>query len=235
MTASKEKKKYNVRVPKIPGEQKTWTFTLSFSGMITAIGSAAVALTLFFILGLLVGRGYQPEQSVPHLAALMPDQHGAANATKGPSVLKAEELTYPETLSKAPKQVGQTEEPEAEKPKPKVTKKAEPAKNAPKTEQAAPAAKPEAQPASGQKIYDYTYQAASFRKEDMAESLRAKLAGAGLNAILESADTAKGAWYRVLIKHRGTPDSTDSMKAVLGKFGISRPLMKRKKLVATKQ
>lgn len=235
MTASKEKKKYNVRVPKMPGEQKTWTFTLSLSGMITVLGSVGVALSLFFILGLLVGRGYQPEQSVPQLAAIMPSQHGAANATKAPSVLKAEELTYPETLAKAPKQVGQPEEAEPEKPKPTTTKKAKPATTAPKAEQAAPAAKPEAQAAAGQKIYDYTYQAASFRKQDMAKSLRTKLAGAGLNAVLESADTAKGTWYRVLVRHRGTPDSTAAMKSTLNKFGIARPLMKRKKLVAPAQ
>lgn len=211
----------------MPGEQKTWTFTLSLSGMITACGTAAVALTLFFILGLLVGRGYRPEQSVPQLADIMPEKHGT---TKVPSVLKAEELTYPETLAKAPLQVGQKEEePPAQKAvqqkktppqKTKAKKGEQPKKTEPKKK------------LQQQKVYDYTYQAASFRKEDMAQALHKKLAGAGLNPAIESATTGKGMWFRVVIKHRGTPDSTATMKATLAKFGITRPLMKRKKLVS---
>ncbi len=232
MAANKEKN-YNVRVPKIPGEHKTWTFTLSLSGMITAVGTVCVVLALFFILGLLVGRGYQPEQSVPHLADIMPSNHGAANATKAPAakVLKVEDLTYPETLAKAPKQVGQTaDEPSKKTPAPKKATAAKPTQKQAKSTTTAQQA-----PRAGQKIYDYVYQVASFRKQDMADSLSNKLSGAGLNAAIESAATSKGKWFRVVVKHRGTPDSTSAMKSALAKFGISRPLMKRKKLVSSTQ
>lgn len=224
-------KKYNVRMPKIPGEQKTWTFTLTMPGMITAVGSALVALTLFFILGLLVGRGYRPEQNVPPLAQIMPKQeHGAlvTNATEPVKVLTAQELTYPETLAQQP----------AERPEQRAAEAAPGAQQVkpPKpVADKAPAKAAQAAPKPGDKIYDYAYQAASFRKKDMAEDLRAKLAGAGLNTAIQTAETSKGTWYRVMIKHRGTPDSTNGMKAVLNRFGIGKPLMKQKKLVSTVQ
>lgn len=229
MTANNEN--YNVRMPKMPGEHKTWTFTLSMPGLITACGSALVALTLFFILGLLVGRGYQPEKNIPQLAAHMP----GTSTEPETKVLKAEELTYPETLAKQPKgPVKEEEAAEQKKEKQAADKKASTAE-APK----AAAKKAEAEKAktlkAGEKVYDYAYQAASFRKEEMAVSLRDKLVAAGLNVSIESAETGKGSWFRVLVNHRGTPESTNQMKAVLSRFGIERPLMKRKKLVGTAQ
>lgn len=226
----KTEKKYNVRMPKIPGEQKTWTFTLSMSGMITACGCTVVALTLFFILGLLVGRGYRPEQKVPHLAEMMPKQeHGALvtppEEAREDKVLTAQELTYPETLSKQPAVAVPREtaskQPDKTKATPQKPVKQQPAKQASPT------------PKTGEKIYDYTYQAASFRKEGMAATLKTKLANAGLKAAIETAETGKGTWYRVVVHHRGTPDSTNTMKGILAKFGIKRPLMKKKKLFKT--
>ncbi len=228
---AEQKKRYTLRMPKIPGEQKTWTFTLSMPGMVTAVGSAMVVLTLFFILGLLVGRGYRPEQQVPQLAEIMPKQeHGALvnNATE-PKVLTAQDLTYPETLAKKPEQPMRLEETVAAKQPPSPVKKP-----AQKLKKPAPAPKA-AQPHSGDKIYDYVYQAASFRKRGMAEDLRGKLAGAGLNAAIQEAETGKGTWYRVVINHRGTPQSTGQMKAVLNRFGIGKPLMKKKTFVKIAQ
>ncbi|WP_147819578.1 SPOR domain-containing protein [Salidesulfovibrio onnuriiensis] len=225
-------KKYSVRMPKIPGEQKTWTFTVTMPGMITAVGSALVALTLFFILGLLVGRGYRPEQNVPPLAQIMPKQeHGAlvTNATEPVKVLTAQDLTYPETLTQQPAERPRQEEPQAVTPAQQV----KPPKPVPA--QAPKEAAKVAAPKTGEKIYDYVYQAASFRKEDMAADLRAKLAGAGLNTAIQTAETSKGTWYRVVVNHRGTPDSTNGMKAVLNRFGIGKPLMKKKTLVGNAQ
>lgn len=234
-------KKFKMRVPKMPSEQKTWTFTLSMPGMITAVGTAMVALTLFFILGLLVGRGYRPEQNVPQLAEIMPKQeHGALvnNGTAPDKVLTPQELTYPETLAQKP--VDPAQKAALEKAEEAKQQAAAERKAAQKAGQAA--AKTEekstvttAPPAPGDKIYDYTYQAASFRKQAMAEDLRAKLAGAGLNTAIQTAETAKGTWHRVLVNHRGTPDSTNAMKGVLSRFGINKPLMKKKKLFKTVQ
>lgn len=219
------------RMPKVPGEKKTWTFKLTVPGLVCSAGMAGLALTLFFILGLLVGRGYRVEENVPRLAAMMPDKHGAEQTnTDGaspeiPEVLKPEELSYPDTLSQPPvKNRAEAPEPEKTAPKPQPEKAATPkAKPEPV---AAPAPKP------GEKVYDYVYQAASFRERSMAQSLSGKLVKAGLDSRVEAGETSSGTWYRVVIMHRGTPDSTASMKAVLDRFGIGKPLMKQKKPVA---
>ncbi|GAB7023241.1 SPOR domain-containing protein [Salidesulfovibrio brasiliensis] len=220
------------RMPKVPGERKTWTIKITVPGLVCSIGMAGLALTLFFILGLLVGRGYRVEENVPRIAAMMPDSEKAVQVDdKGqplpevPEVLKPEDLSYPDNLSKAPAKP-KTEEPKPE-PAPKETP--EPEKKA-ETE---PAQKPEqpAAPKPGEKIFAYVYQAASFRDQAMAREFADKLSGAGLDAEVQSGETSNGTWYRVLVNHTGTPDSTGGMKAILSRFGVKRPLMKQKKPV----
>lgn len=220
------------RMPKVPKEPKVWNIRLTVPGLVCGIGVSGLALTLFFILGLLVGRGYRVEEKVPRLAAMMPEQpvavseHGPkAEKDSDREVLKPEDLSYPDTLSKAPA-----------KPEPKKPEKTEPAEKKPEKKAAdkKQAAKPEKKtaPAVGENVYDYVYQAASFRDRDMAMELAAKINRAELTSRVEAFETSSGNWYRVMVLHRGTPESTDSMKAVLEKFGIDKPLMKQKEPVA---
>lgn len=220
-------------MPKVPGEKKTWTFKLTVPGLVCSVGVAGLALTLFFILGLLVGRGYRVEENVPRIAAMMPDAPDAVETAHGekalpdvPEVLKPEELSYPDTLSKAPAK----SKPEP-KPQPKPEQKAE-TKAPAKKEKAEPeAAEQKTAPKPGEKIYAYIYQAASFRDETMATDFAGKLSGAGLKTEVQSGETSNGTWYRVLVHHTGTPESTGTMKDTLARFGVKRPLMKQKKPV----
>ncbi|WP_018123803.1 SPOR domain-containing protein [Desulfovibrio oxyclinae] len=228
--------KQTPRMPKVPKEPKVWNLRLTVPGLICGIGISGLALTLFFILGLLVGRGYRVEEKVPRLAAMMPEQpvavseHGAKADNDGDrEVLKPEDLSYPENLSKAPA-----------KPKPKKPEKPEPSEKKVE-EKAEKKAAEKSEPAqqeknaavtAGENVYDYVYQAASFRDRDMAMKLAAKINKAQLVSRVEAFETSSGNWYRVMVLHRGTPESTESMKSVLEKFGISKPLMKQKKPVA---
>lgn len=220
------KRKYQVKFPKLDAKNKTYTFTLSLPGLVSAIGGAVVALTFFFVLGILIGRGYRPEADVPQLARIMPSKvHGQVQAVapEQPEVLKAEELDYPEQLAKAPQQ------PLAPKPKAQPEPKAA-SRPAPKPEaeaKALPAAKAQTEQ-PGAPVYAYVYQAASFRKLDMAEKLRKQLAAAGLNSQIQSAEAKGTTWYRVNVLHTGTEASTSTMKAALAQFKIRKPLLRGK-------
>ncbi|MGE4421813.1 MAG: SPOR domain-containing protein [Pseudodesulfovibrio sp.] len=229
--------KYKVKVPKLNAARKKYDFSLSLSGMISITGVGVLALTFFFVMGILIGRGYRPEADVPPLKELMPDaEHGQLTAeNKPPKVLTLEELDYQDRLKASPQQMLDGPDETKAKPEPKAVAAPE-AKPAPKPEAkpatlAEPAQSETVKPAPaqpGEAVFDYVYQVASFRKADMANGLRDKLAAAGLNARVESGEAKGSTWHRVQVLHHGTPASTAEMKATLAKFGIAKPLLKKK-------
>ena len=233
-----EEKSYKVKIPRLNAGNRTFSFTLSLSGLISAVGGGMLALTFFFVLGVLIGRGYRPESDVPQLAVLMPEsasQMEEAQTEPPPDeILRSDQLDYPKDLAQtpglskgadvkadtpvpAPKPVSKPVEPATPKPAPKPEVRPEPAPTQPVS-------------ASGEQMYDYVYQAASFRQEKLAQDLRDKLIQAGLDAMVSSGDAGGSTWYRVMVKHQGTPTSTDSMREALAKFGIAKPLLKKKTL-----
>lgn len=222
--------KFKVKIPKLGASNKTYDFSLSLPGMISAVGAGVLALTFFFVMGILIGRGYRPEADVPPLQEIMPtNQHGQiAEQIEPPEILKPEELEYPERLKETPEaRMAESAAPAAPKP----TKK--PQGETKQTQQTAPApkqVKPTEKPAATQQgpVYDYTYQVASFRDQKAAEGLKDKLAAAGLRMAVQSGDVKGKTWYRVNVLHHGTPASTGAMKAVLAQHGIAKPLLKKK-------
>jgi len=233
-----------IKVKKPPMQAKTFTFTLSLPGLISAVGSGILALTFFFVMGILIGRGYRPEADVPRLGELMPSkEHGqlSEDQPEKPEILKAEELGYPDRLKASPDKI-------MEESLDEPLSKATPEKTAPRTETTPPVQAPapvavapaETTPepaapapapadATGEPVYDYVYQVASFRKVEMADALAAQLKSAGLTAVVASGDVQGSTWHRVQVRHHGTPASTEAMKAALTKFGINKPLLKSKK------
>ncbi|QJB56377.1 SPOR domain-containing protein [Pseudodesulfovibrio sp. zrk46] len=232
MADKKKDSKFKVKIPKLNASQKTYDFSLSLPGMISAVGAGVLALTFFFIMGILIGRGYRPETDVPQLNEIMPSkQHGQVAEQPKPEILKPEELEYPERLKEKPEtMMAET----APAPAPKPVAKPEP-KPEPKVEaKPADAEKPETftpEVNYGEPVFDYVYQVASFKKADMADALSAKLVAAGLRTNISSGDVKGTTWHRVQVLHHGTPASTNDMKAVLAKFGIKKPLLKKKKAV----
>jgi len=238
--ADKKEPKYKIKVPKLNATKKSYDFSLSLPGMISLVGVSVLALTFFFVMGILIGRGYRPEADIPQLQPIMPSQeHGTvAEKAEPPKVLTPEELEYPERLKATAEQVmdqqpvDPAKKPEVKKPetaKPEKAK-AEAAKPVqPKAEEPAKVVELETTPAKpGEAQFDYIYQVASFKQADMAEALSAKLNASGLKSAVQ-AGTAKGTtWHRVQVFYRGTPASTNDMKAVLTKHGMGKPLLKKK-------
>jgi hypothetical protein len=227
---------HKVKIPKLNKPGRTWDFSLSMPGMISAVGAGILALTFFFVMGILIGRGYRPEADVPPLGEFMPgSEHGQlAEEQAKPTILTAEELEYPERLKASPDMIMDTQPeppaPPATKPAPTETTKPEPAQAAKPA--ATSAAKPEsakpAQEQSGEPVFDYVYQAASFRKVEMAQALADKLTAAGLRTTVDSGEANGSTWHRVHVLHHGTPASTADMKTILSRFKIDKPLLKKK-------
>lgn len=231
-----------MKIPKIPGEARTFTFTLTLPGLISVAGIAVLALTGFFIIGILIGRGYQPEQDVPELAKIMPTpQEEVAKATEPETeVLKPEELQFTEELTRSAEEVNATVEEEAQAEAVEQAQESEAGK-VEVPEKAARVEKPEPEsPAKslseaakdrkpGEQIFDYVYQVASFKEGAMADAFAAKLEKAGFKTGKESVQAGNGTWHRVLVLFQGTPDETDILKAGLKEFKIKKPLMRSKK------
>ena len=223
MAHSKESK-YKIKVPKLGGGKKSYDFSLSLPGMISTVGAGVLALTFFFVMGILIGRGYRPEVDIPQLKPIMPSkEHGQIVKQEPPRVLTSEELGYPDRL-KAPAEsiMDQPVKPEEKKIKPKAKVKTIRTKTI-KSEVFEPTpAKP------GEPVYEYVYQVASFRKVEMAEALSKKLVSSGLRTAISAVDARGSTWYRVQVLYQGTPVSTGEMKAVLAKYNIGKPLLKKK-------
>lgn len=232
MAEKKKKSKFKVSMPKVDAS-KTYDFSLSLPGMISSVGAGVLALTFFFVMGILIGRGYRPESDVPQLGQIMPTkQHGQLTEEPAkPEILKAEDLEYADRLKSDPAKI--MDQQPTEPKKPELAKPTQPAQQAekPKAEtKPEPAYTPEV-PKPGEAVFNYVYQAASFRKAEMAQSLAAKLSASGLKTNIQAGDVKGSTWHRVQVLHHGTPESTAAMKAVLAKHGIPKPLLKKKTAV----
>ncbi|CCO23144.1 SPOR domain-containing protein [Maridesulfovibrio hydrothermalis] len=228
-------------------QEKTYSFTFTVPEIIGLCAGGVAALCAFFILGILLGRGYQPEKDMPELAMMMPSQSTNKSGEVKGGVLKPEDLQYIDQLKIKPESAVA---PQPKKPKatPPVKKKPAPAKKiqAPveKTQPATQTVKAQKAPSDTEPeveieidnpdepdtpVYHYIYQAASFGSEIRAQEFSSKLVANGLDSYVQSGKGGSRTWYRVFVRHTGTPDSTSIMRKVLTKFGIKKPLLKSKK------
>ncbi|MBG0775547.1 MAG: SPOR domain-containing protein [Desulfovibrionaceae bacterium] len=222
--------------------KRKFTFHFSLTGLICAATVLLLGMVWVFIFGVLVGRGYQPESSVPQLARIMPTAPAARNETTAEAapapVLKAEELQFSERL----KAKAEAAEPPRAAEKSAAAKTA-PAKPAPRTADAAktapvePAAKATASPRAEEAARElpmagafvYVYQCAAFRELSMARSLESRIDAKGYNAGVESSDVKGTTWHRVLVHFTGRPEDTAGLKQALRSLGVKKPIMRSKK------
>ncbi len=74
---------------------KQYTFSLGFGGMAALVTVFTLALCLFFVLGVLVGRGHRPETAVPVVAGIMPKE-SLTRQFKKPFDMEGVELDFRE-------------------------------------------------------------------------------------------------------------------------------------------
>jgi hypothetical protein len=87
-------------VSKQPDGPRKFTFEFTGPGLVSVVVVAVLGIVWVFILGVLVGRGYKPENAVPQVAQIMPSAPAPAQpeSTETPTVLKPEELHFQDTL-----------------------------------------------------------------------------------------------------------------------------------------
>ncbi len=189
---------------------KPFQFHLTWSGLISWGVFSFVVVAWAFILGVLVGRGYQPESVLPMVAEYMPghvDDSQMAPQNQQP-VLRAQELGFFENLQTQPgtkeksdrQQVSVQDQPESEV---RVTRK--------------------------EKSYVYEYQVGAFQRQGQAEALRQDLAKSGLDAHVLPSTVQGTAWYRVLVRHTGSPNDVASFTSRLRQSGIENFFLRSKK------
>ena len=221
---------------------KVFTVVFTATDLIWMGVGAALALTIFFVFGLLVGRGYFPAQEEYLVQGQM---HPAEQQPQvEPEVLRAEELTYPERISE-------------QRPKPKpamaanATAVAEPGQEGAGAVNGTTAEMPAEtgeegvaieSPGTGETagtvetpadadelVFNYIYQVAAFKEQAMAQDLSAKLAAKGMTSDIAQGENKGVIWYRVRVLHTGTPPSTRELRDAVFEITKVKPMLVSKK------
>ncbi len=209
---------------------KTYTFICTSAGLMTLVGAAALTLSLFFVLGVLVGRGHRPESAIPPIERMMPKEQPAAAAGPSTEILKAEELQYSDQLAKKGTETQPSKSIDAtERKTPEPAKTPDKAADAKKSTEAKTKAEAKAKAKTGDgPRYDYVYQAGSFPDENQAKAFLKRVKATGLKASIETDTVNAKPLYRVVVSFRGKPLETREIKAKLGTVGVPKPLMRSK-------
>lgn len=198
---------------------------------ITLSGPLLLALSLVlicavawaFFMGLMVGRGQNPGDTLPAMARFLeesPSSHAEADPdpqpdTQGPSgVVPALPVPVP-GVHAAPTGAATKAWPETEpapRPRPK------------------PVAKPTPAPANPRQLYDFVYQAAAFKNNVDASRVQKALTAKGLRASVRRS----GKVYLLVINFRGTQAEADKAMGRLRSEGLGKPMQLARTPVETK-
>lgn len=212
---------------------------------IAALILAFLALSSMFGLGVLVGRGYNPEDNVPALAKIMPSaEKNAADKTAQSAIIPSEELDVLQNLRNAKTATIKTEQrsekstavasaQNTERPKsPSVSTKKN-TKNA-QTQNAVQAALASLGASqaddNSNAVYTFTYQVASVKQEAQAENFTLKLRNKGFAASMEKVNTEKGVWHRIYVSVTGSDKDALALKERLAQQGMAQVFLKQKVL-----
>lgn len=173
-----------------------------------------------FFMGLMVGRGQNPQTSIENLAGLnSPDTTLAAEeapVSPVPDVLEPELEAKPDAATPA-----QAVAPPRNPPKPK------PSPQAKATAQPKPAA--QAKSANAQK-YDYTFQVAALRSQDDAKKMSATLGKNGFRSNVRK----DGRVWLVLLSLRGGSNEVTAMQKKLASLKMGKPMQLSRKEIEQK-
>lgn len=229
------------------------TFRISFFSLIAASAIAVVGLVWVFMLGVMVGRGYTPNDTLPQLTRILPHEEGqnTGEATSTPqiAIIEPEDLTFMDKLKGTAQNTPQadtlkpTQHTSANTPVPFSAS----ANQKPSTKRSATSQIARSQSVSSAPVasatgttstikkqptpeprFDYVYQVAAFKQAAPAEALQKRLEQAGQRADIDIQLRNETTWFLVLVHFRGTPEDIHTLKATLEKFGILKILLRSK-------
>lgn len=200
------------------------TVRISFAGLLAGGIILLIALGWMFAFGVIVGRGYDPEEKLPKLASLLPKQENGQDRNNGrdgeaeePAILKAEELTFMRDL----RLPGTGEAaPPAHTPAPAPAAPSVPAGPAAPAAPPAPGSEQARKPAAGK--YDFVFQVAAFKNSSQSDTLRERLEDEGLRTrmTIDKDNKGKPRWYRVQVILRGTEADAEAVMGILQKVRL---------------
>ncbi|WP_291321248.1 SPOR domain-containing protein [Desulfonatronospira sp.] len=191
-------------------QESRFSLELTPGKTLTLGGFALLAIVWAFILGVFVGRGYNPEEILPDISRILPQKE---EKQEDSVILRPEELEFFDRLRSEPSRTpSAAPEPEPQEPDQPLETAALPPDPVPQAES-----------------FIYTFQVGSFQSMERAGGLQQRLYQEGFSASINRAFAGSEPWYRVLIEVETTPSQIDSFKQRLGEHGIDQPLLRHKR------
>ncbi|WP_028574593.1 SPOR domain-containing protein [Desulfonatronovibrio hydrogenovorans] len=189
---------------------------LNFTRALSLGAFIILAVVWSFILGVFIGRGYDPEDVIPDISRIIPD---STEERSVPRVLRPEELEFFDKLRSTPSQPAPAAPappaPQARiDPQPRIEPRPDPA----------PA--PETVP---REKFVYTYQVGSFQTMERAGRLQQMLMDDGITASITKAFAGDEPWFRVIVEFETSAEEAPAMMEQLKKHGINQPLFRGKR------
>jgi cell division septation protein DedD len=213
--------------------RQAFTFQLSLVSLLGICLVALIGAGWIFAFGVIIGRGFDPDQKMPGFGRLAPPSAEAPALEPG-GIIRPEDLTFHENLKTPP--TLSTEQPVASPAKPEVrpAEPKKPDKPAPQaqvqiqrpTASVAPGAAGAAGAPPGAVVleprYDFVLQVIAYKKADQAEAFRDKLENAGLRTRLQTEKDQRGnpRIYRVQVLLKGTEADAEQVRTVLARYGV---------------
>jgi hypothetical protein len=223
---------------KAPLNKRAFTLKLSFSVLLTTVIVVLIGVSWVFMLGVMVGRGYNPEAKVNELTGRVLRGGRQAPVVQEPpqAVLRPEELNFGTALRDKPlhNSTAAVGTPAAQTPL-RQANGASPI-NAVGDSASAQATHPipqlELRDAQSAR-FDFAYQVATFRDAEQADKLRERLEGEGVRTAMERSPARDGkSFYKVLAVRRGTEEDNKQLLAVLERLKLGQPLLRSKKALS---
>ncbi len=191
------------------------------------LGCVLLIMAWAFVLGILVGRGYYPENlwsgnDSREPAQQVRDTSGLQGADPEQHVLKPEELGFFDALQQEWAQgLLQSEADQDSKAETSPGQDDGPAEMAATLKQQ--------QNKKNTQRFAYIYQVAAFQRQSQAELLQQRLEVAGIESYIQSVDKHDQRWYRVYVPHVGTSQETQELQQELKKMGLDKSFVRSKK------
>jgi hypothetical protein len=223
---------------KTPLNKRAYTFRLTFSRLLTSVIVALIGLGWVFMLGVMAGRGYNPDAKLQELTGRVLRGRQASAVQEPPQeILRPEELNFGAALRDKPLHNSTAAMGPSALPHPPAGR----TNNATANSVAGNATAVQIEQHPGQPVpqgaqpvrFDFVYQVAAFRDAAQADTLRERLEGEGVRTGMDKSPARDGkSLYKVLVMRRGTEDDDRQLLAVFERLKLGPPLLRSKKPVS---
>jgi len=208
-------------------DKKRFAFQLGLSGFLSLSVLVVIGMAWSFILGVIVGRGYQPEKVAAEMAQKVLPEDFPLLTEKNEEVLKGEELEFFDKLKQGPSSLATSPPAPAKAPETPKPQTPPPAKT--QTAQTAvqpPAQAPDTQSQDKGEVFVFNYQIAALASMEQAQTFLKKRDLDDFKTSVVTATHEGKTWYRVYVHHQGTVDSAIGLKEQLKSRGIDNILLR---------